>query len=267
MFLRLQMEHVAYRELDVALVSGDRRTLTKEDVSSSGRTKEEGTATQRYAAWLGELHSKAEESRPGSPARDDFVNDALTSNLFGARRYRVKPAVSRVEVTGLVERARDDHTEQEWLDVTLFLEDADGRRFDFVDVGSGLSYLFPIMATLWESKLSWVEQPELHLHPAAQCEIGDMFIRAFNRGRFSIVETHSEHLLLRVLRRIRGTVTGKVEDPELRCPPEAVCVLYFEPTENGTTKVHRLRVSRAGDFMDRWPSGFFEERDRELFDE
>jgi hypothetical protein len=92
-------------------------------------------------------------------------------------------------------------------------------------------------------------------------------IRAYNRGRFSIIETHSEHLLLRVLRRIRQTSNGPTADPELRCLPEAVSILYFEPLPDGSTKIRPIRVSRAGDFMDRWPQGFFAERDRELFDE
>ena len=114
---------------------------------------------------------------------------------------------------------------------------------------------------------SWIEQPELHLHPAAQCELGDVVIRAFHRGRFSIIETHSEHMLLRVLKRIRMTSEGKALDPELKCLPEAVSVLYFDPLPDGSTAIRQLRISRGGDFMDRWPAGFFEERDRELFDE
>jgi len=97
--------------------------------------------------------------------------------------------------------------------------------------------------------------------------MGDVIVRAFNRGRFSIIETHSEHLLLRVLRRIRETSEGKVQDRELQCQPEAVAVLYFSPQQDGSAQVHQLRVTRGGDFMDRWPDGFFEERSRELFDE
>jgi predicted ATPase len=74
-------------------------------------------------------------------------------------------------------------------------------------------------------------------------------------------------MLLRILKRIRQTSTGQVNDPELRCQPEAVAVLFFEPKEDGTTEVHQLRITRGGDFMDRWPRGFFDERNAELFDE
>jgi predicted ATPase len=125
----------------------------------------------------------------------------------------------------------------------------------------------PVLASLWHANMTWISQPELHLHPEAQCNMGDVLIRAFNRDRFSVTETHSEHLLLRMLRRIRQTSNGTCPDPELKCLPENVSVLYFEPTVDGCTRVRPLRVTRQGDFMDRWPSGFFEERGRELFDE
>lgn len=153
------------------------------------------------------------------------------------------------------------------MQATLYLQDEQGRALSFNQVGSGISYVLPVLTALWGAERSLIEQPELHLHPAAQCEMGDAVIRAFNRGRFSIIETHSEHLLLRILRRIRQTSEQKVEDQELKCPPEAVVVLYFAPMADGTTQVNRLRVTRGGDFMDRWPDGFFEERSRELFDE
>jgi predicted ATPase len=43
-------------------------------------------------------------------------------------------------------------------------------------------------------------------------------------------------------------------------------VLYFEP-EGGQTYIHELRIDSAGEFIDKWPRGFFEERYEDLFDE
>ena len=56
-----------------------------------------------------------------------------------------------------------------------------------------------------------IEQPELHIHPAIQVGMGDLFIHAIQAnpegfptvGKTLLVETHSEHILLRLLRRIR----------------------------------------------------------------
>jgi predicted ATPase len=52
---------------------------------------------------------------------------------------------------------------------------------------------------------------------------------------------------------------------ELKFRPEDVAVYYFQPKDNGLTKVHRIRVGDRGDFLDRWPDGFFSERDAEIF--
>lgn len=276
-FLVEQIRFVCDRELELAVVPGDRGVLqaaqvaTEVSLSNYRWSVGRGPKVTDYAAWLGTLRAGREllpkEAFDNVTAIDDFVNDALRADLFPSQRYQVAPQVSRLVVEGLIERNADESSNEELLKVALYLEDAVGRDLDFDQVGSGVSYVLPVLVSLWGADRSWIEQPELHLHPAAQCELGDLFIRALYRGRFSIVETHSEHILLRVLRRIRQTAAGVALDDELKCHPETVSVLYFEPKGDGSTAIRQLRVTRGGDFMDRWPSGFFEERDRELFDE
>lgn len=119
--------------------------------------------------------------------------------------------------------------------------------------------------------------PELHLHPALQSQLADALIVALGDADFGghnargchqiIAETHSEHLLLRLLRRIR-----QAADPDRSLDPhslgrESVVVLYVDPNPDGMSTVKHLRISREGEFIDRWPHGFFEERWTELFDE
>lgn len=227
-----------------------------------------------YAFWLGSSAAKTQsttaEKFQSVAIREDFVNEILKLGVFGTRKYEVKPEVWSITTKKLLSRATepvDEEDEEVDIKVQLYLEDQNGRRLDFSEVGSGISYVMPILASLHGAKISWIAQPELHLHPAAQCEMGDVFLRAFNRGHYSVIETHSEHVLLRILRRIRETTKGAKIDEDLKCPPEAVSVLYFDPQNDGSTIVQQLRVSRLGDFKDRWPNGFFEERARELFDE
>ena len=74
-------------------------------------------------------------------------------------------------------------------------------------------------------------------------------------------------MLLRALKRVRQTSGNTLKDPNLKLTPEDIAVNYFEPMPDGSTRVHILRVSEEGDFLDRWPNGFFAERDQELFDE
>ncbi len=148
------------------------------------------------------------------------------------------------------------------------------------DVGVGASQVIPIVieAHSQKEKLIAIEQPELHLHPALQAELGDVFIESAlgeNKNKF-LLETHSEHLILRILRRIRESTEGEMDDwpDELRkaCPngirPEDISVLYVEPPLEGSNEgstVIELPITPNGDFDRRWPDGFFEERANELF--
>ena len=275
--LVLQTEWAICQQVDIAHVSGSRQLLSEADVQTEWTGLDKvysdevpGSGLHDYAKWLGLVTAESDEIdvKQTTKSKDDFVNDVLSRNLFSARGYRVKAEVSVRTETMVVPRDATWSTDPEVsMQSTLYLQDEQGRALSFNQVGSGISYVLPVLTALWGAERSLIEQPELHLHPAAQCEMGDAVIRAFNRGRFSIIETHSEHLLLRVLKRIRQTSEQKAEDLELQCPPEAVVVLYFAPMADGTTQVNRLRVTRGGDFMDRWPDGFFEERSRELFDE
>jgi hypothetical protein len=146
------------------------------------------------------------------------------------------------------------------------------------DVGVGISQLIPVVVLAVDENISLaaVEQPELHVHPAVQVRLGDLFIRQITAApaRRFLLETHSEHLLLRLLRRIRETWEGELppELPGLR--PEQVSVVYVEPgdeqaVEGGqrpaAVSLRHLRIDETGEFMDRWPKGFFEERAEELF--
>jgi predicted ATPase len=113
-----------------------------------------------------------------------------------------------------------------------------------------------------------IEQPELHLHPRLQAELADVFIDAVCRGDDRpvglILETHSEHLLLRLMRRIRETSRGTLpeEIPPLR--PEDVSIIYVQPTENGSVPLV-MDLDEDGELLTAWPNGFFEEGFRERF--
>ena len=126
------------------------------------------------------------------------------------------------------------------------------------DVGFGISQVLPVLAAAFGSteRVILIEQPEIHLHPALQAELGDVFIESATGDRQNtfILETHSEHLILRLLRRVR----------EKRISPADMCVLFIEPTDHGS-QVRELEYDEDGDFIDEWPGGFFEEAFREKF--
>lgn len=136
------------------------------------------------------------------------------------------------------------------------------------DVGVGISQVMPVLVYAFESeqRLIAIEQPEIHVHPALQAELGDVLIESAlgpHQNTF-LIETHSEHLILRILRRIRETHEGELDEAARPIRPEDVSVLYVDP-RGQQTDVLEIAVTEDGDFADRWPTGFFTEREKELF--
>lgn len=135
------------------------------------------------------------------------------------------------------------------------------------DVGVGVSQVLPLMVAALSTNghIHLVEQPELHLHPALQAELGDLFIESAlgERKNTFLLETHSEHLILRILRRVRETSEGILAKGKIPLRPKDVSVIYVQPTQNGS-KIASLPVTPDGDFSVPWPGGFFAERFQEL---
>lgn len=136
------------------------------------------------------------------------------------------------------------------------------------DVGIGVSQVLPVLVNAYGSTRSIVaiEQPEIHLHPGLQSELADVFIESAlgERKNTFILETHSEHLILRVLRRIRETADDELPKDMKPIRPSDVAVLYVQPSGKGA-EVVEIKATDDGEFATPWPNGFFAERARELF--
>ena len=101
------------------------------------------------------------------------------------------------------------------------------------EVGAGISQLIPVVlaAIAGRGGLTLVEQPEIHVHPAVQVGLGDILLdgaRREGQRRITLVETHSEHLLLRVMRRMRETHDGTVPEGVRPVAPTDVSVVLVE---------------------------------------
>jgi len=135
------------------------------------------------------------------------------------------------------------------------------------DVGVGISQVLPVIvaALLPKNDIVAIEQPELHIHPAFQVVLGDLFItQAKKLDVLFLIETHSEHLLLRLLRRIRETYDDELPPSIEGLTTNKLAIYYIVNTEKGVD-VSKLRVDETGDSLGRWPDGFFEERHKELY--
>lgn len=126
---------------------------------------------------------------------------------------------------------------------------------NFADVGYGNSQVIPILVGGLNTPSGYpfiVEEPEIHLHPKAQAELGDFFVDLHKRGVQSIIETHSEHMILRLQTHI---ATGALR-------PSDVSIYYVNPTVQGKELV-KLILNDKGVFAIDWPGGFFPERLKE----
>jgi hypothetical protein len=135
------------------------------------------------------------------------------------------------------------------------------------DVGVGLSQIVPVIVALLDpgGPLVALEQPELHLHPRQQAALGDAIIKGMTAtpNRVLLIETHSEHLILRVLRRIRET-TRKQALSGQSLTPDQLRIQYVR-REGSVSRAQTIDVDVNGDLVDPWPDDFFEQDFRERF--
>ena len=126
-----------------------------------------------------------------------------------------------------------------------------------LDVGFGISQILPVIiqSVLSRNKTIVIEQPEIHIHPRLQAQLGSLLAESVKSfGNRFIIETHSEHLLLRLQKLIRN---GELSH-------EDIAVVYVDRGKNGSQCLE-LRIDSEGDFIDEWPNGFFDEGFNEMF--
>jgi predicted ATPase len=116
------------------------------------------------------------------------------------------------------------------------------------DVGFGISQVLPIIVLLYyvpENSTVIFEQPEIHLHPLAQSALADLFINVWHRRGVQIVfESHSEHLLLRMQRRI---AEEELDDDDI--------IMHSAAFDSRGSKLDQLEINELGQIAN-WPSHF-----------
>jgi predicted ATPase len=126
---------------------------------------------------------------------------------------------------------------------------------DLPDVGFGISQVLPVLTQIYYAPIGSIiimEQPEIHLHPSAQSALADVMIAAvnsrekgFDRNIQLIIETHSEHFLRKLQRRIAENIIS----------PEKVSA-YFADASTFPMKLEPLQINLYGNIQN-WPENFF----------
>ncbi len=126
---------------------------------------------------------------------------------------------------------------------------AGGSEVLITDVGFGVSQILPVLVLCYyvpKGSIILLEQPEIHLHPSVQADLADVLIDVVNNRNVQIiVESHSEHLLRRLQRRIA----------EEELAPEKAA-LYFCRIEGGESWIERLHLDLFGNITN-WPQDFW----------
>lgn len=133
---------------------------------------------------------------------------------------------------------------------------AQASQINLTEVGLGVAQLLPVIVQCFYApphSTTLIEQPEAHLHPSAQSALADLFIEAVQsvedqkgeRHLQLIIESHSEHFLRRLQRRIAEEQIG----------PEEVAIYFCEATPTGSM-LKPLEIDEYGN-INNWPAHFF----------
>lgn len=129
-------------------------------------------------------------------------------------------------------------------------------RVLITDVGFGVSQILPVLTLCYyvpEGSTLLMEQPEIHLHPSVQAGLADVFIDAVKTRKIQIIlESHSEHLLKRLQRRIAEEQLSSEE-----------AALYFCDMKAGFSTLRPLNLDIFGNITN-WPEGFFGDEFEEM---
>lgn len=164
----------------------------------------------------------------------------------------------------------------------VFAKPGRNLRSSHADLGYGVGQLVPILVAGSSPEargIKIVEQPEAQVHPGLQAKMGDFFIGQSSNW---LIETHSEHLILRLLRRIRETHAAphvpskRKEDPwdwvqpenqasevgiltevpgALRLNANEISVVYIESGKMDLKQSHFQQLKMA-DFQNHGPAVF-----------
>ena len=175
---------------------------------------------------------------------DTLVNDSETL-LEATRRW----------ICGNMELAESLSTIKDGTNSYRIVLKNKGMDVDLCHVGLGVSQVLPIIVQgllVPVGGMLIVDSPEVHMHPSVQAALVDFFIELSGRGRHVLVETHSDHMVTRLRRRIAEGLS-----------PNDVNLCFVTNTESGST-YETLGIDDLGTFFGGLPKGFMDTQDQDF---
>jgi predicted ATPase len=207
-----------------------------------------------YMAPLRAHAKRVYQLRGAAPRRVNRYGENALDVLLAAER-RTEGALSRVANAlaqlGLAEQfqIRSLDAEGRFYEPRLTIE---GQEVSLADVGSGVSQVLPVITLLFtapQNAIVLLEHPELHLHPSAQAALADVLLAAAEAHKLQLlVESHSEHLLTRLQRRIAERATAFAT-------PQNILAYFCQPSSDGA-QIQAVEVNAYGQILN-FPPNFF----------
>lgn len=229
----------------------------------------------RSVCYLGPLRSRGErlyQWAGGEPENVGFAGEQSVSAMLAAKERMLntgfrkpkrtfqKLIAEELQQLGLIDafEVRQISANRKEYEVKIKTPGAP-EWVDLPDVGFGVSQILPVVVQSFYAppgSILFIEQPELHLHPGAQSNLADVFIDVLAsrehgnlRGVQLIIETHSEHFLNRLQRRIAEANPAKpIKSDDVAC--------YFAQTNGKESLLEVLQMDLFGNIQN-WPPNFF----------
>ena len=225
----------------------------------------------RSLCYLGPLRTKAERlySWTGiEPESVGYSGENTVAAILAARNRKIslgykKPSkpfeeiiASKLQEMGLIEAFKVNPISEQRQEYEVKVCTRGARDWvDLPDVGFGVSQVLPVLVQCFYAPVGSIilmEQPEIHLHPSAQSALADVMIDVVNsredgvdRNIQLIIETHSEHFLRRMQRRI---AENSISQQKVSA--------YFANVSKGPAKLDSLQIDLFGNIAN-WPENFF----------
>lgn len=125
-------------------------------------------------------------------------------------------------------------------------------RVNIADVGFGVSQIFPIILEGLRMDIGQtllLEQPEIHLHPRLQMQLADYIVSLALSGKRVILETHSDHIVNRLVRRMAEDSSGELA--------KLMGVYFVSQSDHGSSIEEVFLDPKQG--IINWPEDFFDQ--------
>jgi len=181
-----------------------------------------------------------------------FYDDQEEQFISSSRSLTVAECVRKwFEFLG-ISRFNTDSDSGEVISLNLGADPFSSTVVNIADVGFGVSQVFPILLEgirMNKGGTLLLEQPEIHLHPKMQMQMADFFISLALSGKNIIIETHSDHMINRLIRRI-------VEDDSLNLK-DLIKIYFVKQSEDGSF-CEEIQIDDSMGIVN-WPDGFFDQ--------